>query len=111
MNKGVIYEEMSEQAKAIKCYMPALKIIINLFNSDPENFGMIINALSTIGLLYYNQKRYLEQFLEIMRKKEARPEIAGQGGGRRRADARQGRQRSHAIPGPLNFSQYFRELL
>jgi len=60
MNKGVIYEEMSEQAKAIKCYIPALKIIIDLFNSDPENFGMIINAFLTIGLLYYNQKRYLK---------------------------------------------------
>jgi len=56
-------------------------------------------------------QRLLEQFPEIMRKKEARPGITGQGGGRRRADARQGRQRSHAIPGPLNFSQYFWELL
>lgn len=29
-------------------------------------------------------------------------EIVGQGGGRRRADTRQGQQHSHAIPGPLN---------
>ena len=27
------------------------------------------------------------------------------------ADARQGQQRSHAIPGPLNFSHYFGVLL
>jgi len=43
----------------------------------------------------------LEQFPEIKRKKEARAGSAGQGGGRRRADARQGRQRAPAIPGPL----------
>ena len=36
---------------------------------------------------------HLEQFPEIMRKQEARAGSAGQGGGRRRADARPGRQR------------------
>ena len=54
---------------------------------------------------------YLEQFPEIMRNKEAKAGSAGQGGGRRRADARQGRQRGPAIPGPLNFSLYFWVLL
>ena len=53
----------------------------------------------------------LEQFPEIMRKKEARAGSAGQGGGRRRADARQGRQRAPAIPGPLNVSHDFWVLL
>ena len=53
----------------------------------------------------------LEQFTKIIRKKEARAENAGQGGGRRRADARQGQQRSHAFSEPLNFSQYFWVLL
>ena len=36
---------------------------------------------------------------------------AGQGGGRRQADARQGRQRGPAISGPLNVSHYFGVLL
>ncbi|WP_300692957.1 hypothetical protein [uncultured Oscillibacter sp.] len=37
--------------------------------------------------------------------------LDGQGGGRRRADACQGRQRGPAIPGPLNVSHYFWALL
>ena len=49
----------------------------------------------------------LEQFPEKMREKEAGAGSAGQGGGRRRADARQGRQRAPAIPGPLNVSRDF----
>ncbi|WP_303437658.1 hypothetical protein [uncultured Oscillibacter sp.] len=56
-------------------------------------------------------KSELEQFPEIMKKKEARTGNAEQGGGRGQADVRQGRQRSYAFPGPLNFSQYFGELL
>lgn len=58
MNKGVIYEEMGEYEKAIDCYLPAVKTFINLFDSTPENFGIIINGLLTVGLLYYNQKQY-----------------------------------------------------
>ena len=46
-----------------------------------------------------------------MREKEAGAGSAGQGGGRRRADARQGRQRAPAIPGPLNVSHDFWVLL
>ena len=53
----------------------------------------------------------LEQFPAIMRKKEVRAGSAGQGGGHRRTDARQGRQRGPAIPGPLNVSLYFGVLL
>lgn len=60
MNKGVIYEEMGKSEKAIDCYLPAVEIIINLFNSTSENFGIIINALLTVGLLYYKQKQYLK---------------------------------------------------
>ena len=40
-----------------------------------------------------------------------RTEVAEQGEERKRADARQGRQRSHAASGPPNVSQYFWELL
>ena len=46
-----------------------------------------------------------------MSKKEAGTGSAEQSGGRGRADARQGRQRGYAFPGPLNFSPYFGELL
>ncbi|WP_297293764.1 hypothetical protein [uncultured Oscillibacter sp.] len=53
----------------------------------------------------------LEQFPEIMRKKEARAGSAGQNGGRRRAATRQGRQCGPAIPGPLNVSHDFWVLL
>lgn len=60
MNKGIIYEETDKQSKAIKCYLPALKIFMDLFGSEPENFGIIINAFLTIGLLYYNQQQYLK---------------------------------------------------
>ena len=42
-----------------------------------------------------------------MRNKEARAGSAGQGEGRRRADARLGRERGPAIPGPLNVSHDF----
>ena len=57
------------------------------------------------------EKLWSREFPEIMRKKEARAGSAGQGGGRRRADARQGRQRGPAIPGPLNVSHDFWVLL
>lgn len=58
MNKGVIYEEMGKSTQAIECYLPALKILIGLYNSSPENFGIIINALLTVGFLYYDQQQY-----------------------------------------------------
>lgn len=59
MNKGVIYEAMDKSDKAVECYLPAVEIIINLFGSSSENFGIIINALLTVGLLYYNHQQYL----------------------------------------------------
>lgn len=58
MNKGVIYEEIKNANKALECYLPALDIFITLYNSDLDNYGIIINALYTIGLLYYNQCNY-----------------------------------------------------
>lgn len=58
MNKGIVYEERNELDKAVECYLPALQIFMQLYNSDPENYGMIINALLTIGLFYYNGKQY-----------------------------------------------------
>lgn len=60
MNKGVVYEEIGNYEKALECYLPALKIFTNLFNTKPESHGLIINALLTIGLLYYRQNQYLD---------------------------------------------------
>lgn len=52
MNKGIIYEETGDCANAIKCYLPALKIFVDTFNSGTQNSGTVINALLTIGLFY-----------------------------------------------------------
>lgn len=60
MNKGIIFEEMERRNKVLECYLPALKIFVDLFNADPDNYGLIINALMTIGMFYYKQKKYLK---------------------------------------------------
>ena len=60
MNKGVLYEEIGDSEKALECYLPALEIFTNLLSAKPEKHGIIINALLTIGLLYYRQKQYLD---------------------------------------------------
>ena len=66
MNQGIIYEEMNAADKAILCYLPALEIFTELFDSSPKNYGIIINALLTIGLFYYNQQQYIKakEFLQ-----------------------------------------------
>jgi tetratricopeptide (TPR) repeat protein len=66
MNKGIIYEEQKHYKKALECYLPALEIFVGLSNSKPEDYGLIINALLTIGLLYYNRHNYVKakEFLE-----------------------------------------------
>jgi tetratricopeptide (TPR) repeat protein len=66
MNKGIIFEEQNHYNKALECYLPALDIFIKLFNSEADNYGLIINALLTIGLLYYNQHNYVKskEYLE-----------------------------------------------
>lgn len=65
MNKGVVFEERHEYTKALSCYTPALEILKKLCNSIPDEFGLIINALFTIGALYYKQKDFInaEKFL------------------------------------------------
>lgn len=66
MNKGIIYEELKQNDKVLECYLPALRIFTDLFNSDPENYGVIINALFTIGMFFYKQKKYskVKEYLE-----------------------------------------------
>ena len=49
----------------------------------------------------------LEQFPEIMRKKETRAEVAEQGEGHGRADARKGRQRGYAVSVPAELFSVF----
>lgn len=58
MNKGVVYEEKGEPNKAINCYLEALDIFLSIYKDDIDNYGIIINALFTIGSLYYNQHKY-----------------------------------------------------
>ncbi len=60
MNKGIIFEELKRRDKVLECYLPALKIFTELYNSDPDNYGLIINASMTIGMFYYKQKKYLK---------------------------------------------------
>lgn len=66
MNQGVIYEEMNSAEKAIACYLSALEIFTELFDTSPENYGIIINALLTIGIFYYNQRQHkkAKEFLQ-----------------------------------------------
>lgn len=66
MNKGIIYETINATDKVEACYLPALEIFIDLFDATPEHYGIIINALLTIGMFYYNQHKYAqaEEFLE-----------------------------------------------
>lgn len=66
MNKGIIYEELKQTDKALKCYLSALKIFTDLFDLDPINYGLIINALMTIGMFYYKRQNYskVKEYLE-----------------------------------------------
>lgn len=66
MNKGIIYEEQKRIDKVLECYLPALKIFTDLFNSDPNIYGLIINAIMTIGMFYYKQQDYskVKEYLE-----------------------------------------------
>lgn len=66
MNKGIIYEELKQTNKVLECYLPALKIFTDLFDLDPDNYGLIINALMTIGMFYYKRQKYskVKEYLE-----------------------------------------------
>lgn len=54
MNKGVVFEEAKSLRKAVSCYLQALEIFENECDTD-DDIGLIINALFTIGMLYYEQ--------------------------------------------------------
>lgn len=58
MNKGIVFEEKGESVKALNCYLEALDIFLDLYKDDENNYGIIINALFTIGALYYKEKHY-----------------------------------------------------
>lgn len=55
MNKGIIYEECKRYDNALDCYISAVDTFISLHKDNPEEYGLIINALLTLGLFYYNR--------------------------------------------------------
>lgn len=55
MNKGIIYEENKRFDNALECYLLAVDTFISLHKDNPEEYGLIINALLTLGLFYYNR--------------------------------------------------------
>lgn len=55
MNKGIIYEECKCYDDALDCYIPAVDAFISLHNDNPDEHGLIINALLTLGLFYYKR--------------------------------------------------------
>ena len=59
MNRGVVYEEMGYVDKALASYLPALDIFLFLLSATPQNYGIIINAMLTIGMLFYNSHQYV----------------------------------------------------
>lgn len=52
MNKGIIYEESKRYDNALDCYISAVDTFISLHKNNPEEHGLIINALLTLGLFY-----------------------------------------------------------
>lgn len=60
MNKGLIYEECHRNSNALDCYSHAVDSFISLYKSNPDEHGIIINTLITLGLFYYKQCSYVE---------------------------------------------------
>lgn len=60
MNKGIVFEEMGQTDKALGCYLPALEVFLRLYEHDLNIYGIVINALLTIGTLYYNDRQFSE---------------------------------------------------
>lgn len=58
MNKGVIYDEQNKFVQAIACYEQAVNLLISLYESTQNEYGIIINALINLGSAYYNSKQY-----------------------------------------------------
>lgn len=58
MNKGIIYEEHNRYDNALDCYLPAVELFISLHKANPDEYGIIINALLTLGLFYYKRSDY-----------------------------------------------------
>lgn len=55
MTKGIIFEECKRYDNALDCYIPAVNAFISLHKDNPDEHGLIINALLTLGLFYYNR--------------------------------------------------------
>lgn len=65
MNKGIIYEESKRYDKALDCYISAVDMFISLNKNNPTQYGLIINALLTLGLFYYNRGNF-EKAKEVL---------------------------------------------
>lgn len=58
MNKGIIYEDNKHYSKAVNTYRMAVDIFISLYQDNPDEYGLIINALITLGSFYYKQNDF-----------------------------------------------------
>lgn len=62
MNKGIIYEEGSRYDNALDCYLNAVNTFISLYKDDPDERGIIINALFTAGTFYYKRGQFKKAY-------------------------------------------------
>ena len=62
MNKGIIYEECSRYDNALDCYLNAVNTFISLYKDDPDERGIIINALFTAGTFYYKRGQFKKAY-------------------------------------------------
>lgn len=65
MNKGIVYEVSNRPKNAEECYRTAVNIFEQLHKGNSANYGIIINAMLTFGMFYYNQGEY-KQSIDIL---------------------------------------------
>lgn len=54
MNQGVVYDQQEIYASAIPIYCKAKELFRQIYLRNPENPGILINALFTLGMALYN---------------------------------------------------------
>lgn len=54
MNQGIVYEQQEIYANAIPIYRKAKELFRQIYLRNPENPGILINALFTLGMALYN---------------------------------------------------------
>ena len=60
MNNGIVFEEQQKIKKTPDCHLPAVNIIKRVYKSVPSENGLLINALLTVGMLYYKLRRFVQ---------------------------------------------------